>query len=138
MRTGTYTQRRKGSFIGNNGAAQQIWTITLPKSACEIRFKVLSQTTKLVFGWSYDARFAAETVVPNLINGATNDNFDWNVLNYVSSDYGNALLGSSTEEIVIRKTIDMPNALFVFPVSSGDTNTAELHWQIVGGSNNGY
>tara|TARA_Y100001973_G_C5198640_1_gene336044 strand:+ start:772 stop:1182 length:411 start_codon:yes stop_codon:yes gene_type:complete len=136
MKRGTYVERRTFIVGSDPSNPQPCISISLPKNCTEIRFKVESETNRVQYGYSFDPSFNRPTIVPNEINGAIAENYNWYGLSYDGSTGFSAF--PATKEVIIRKTEDMPNTMYVFVSMTGANSQAVLFYQIIGGSNNGY
>jgi hypothetical protein len=136
MKRGTYTQRRTFIVTDDPTKQQPVLSVSLPKNCTEIRFFIESGSTKVTFGYSFDPFFNRPTIIPNTINGAIAENFDWNSMLY--SGMTGIETKQATKQIIIRKTEDMPNTMYVFVSGTSANSQCVLNYQIVGGSNNGY
>ena len=136
MKRGTYTHRKPFIVTNDPTAEQPVLSVSLPKNCTEIRFFVESESSKVTFGYSFDPFFNRPTVIPNTINGAISENFDWNSMLY--SGMRGFEAKEATKQVIIRKTEDMPNTMYVFCSGTSNNSQCVLNYQIVGGSNNGY
>ena len=137
MKRGTYTERRPFTVTGDPSAEQPITSISLPQNCTEIRFFLECESTKVTFGYSFDPFFNRPTIIRNNINGAIAQNFDWNTIPYSGTMTGFSTF-PCTKQIIIRKTEDMPNTMYVFVSGTGTNAQCILNYQVIGGSNNGY
>lgn len=130
-----YAGRIVGSCDGNNNNAQQVLTLSLPQSACELRFRVWSQSSKNQFAYSFEPRYDNVEVIPSELQGTQNT--DYRILAQSSA----SVLATPfviSEEIVIRNPKQLPERLNVLVYNTGTISPIYLDYQIIGGKNNGY
>jgi len=130
-----YAGRIVGSCDGNNGNPQEVLTLSLPKSACELRFRVWSTSSKNQFAYSFEPRYDNVQVIPSDLQGLQNT--DYRILAQSPS----AIVISQfviSEEIIIRNAKELPERLNILVYNTGSSSPVYLDYQIIGGNNNGY
>ena len=132
MRTGSYVGRIYKTFNGNPTAAEPVFTIPLPNYACEVRFKV-EGSSKNTFAYSFDPKYNTPTVVPNDVQL---DNTLFSL--QVATDLAGFAGLQTTKEVVWRHADNMPNALFIVPMTTGSSGQMICSYSIIGGKNHGY
>ena len=130
-----YAGRIVGSCDGNNNNAQQVLTLSLPKSACELRFRVWSQSAKNQFAYSFEPRYDNVEVIPIDLQGTQNT--DYRMLVQSSGAVANSPYVAS-EEIIIRNPKELPERVNILVYNTGSISPFYLDYQIIGGNNNGY
>lgn len=130
-----YAGRLVGRTSGNNGAAHKVLTLSLPKNACEVRFRVITPSSKNQFAYSFEPRYDNIEVVPNELK--SNTNTDYWLLVQTSDAVINSPYGVS-EDIIIRSPTTLPGRINFLVWNSGTNEDFSVYYQIIGGKNNGY
>jgi len=130
-----YAGRLVGQTSGNNGADHKVLTLSLPKNACEVRFRVVCGSSKNQFAYSFEPRYDNISVVPNELK--LDSNTDYWLLAQTSNAVAN-LTYIVSEDIIIRSPTTLPGRVNFLVWNTGTVDTWYVYYQIIGGKNNGY
>ena len=133
----SYAGQMRAFTTGVNNQPQEVLSLSLPKSACEVRFRVLSTNSKVFFGYSFEPSYDVEKINPEQTFGLDFDlRTDYRPLVCPKVDFANQ--SGSTEEIIIRSPTSLPERINFFVTHSGDASNWWVSYQIIGGKQNGY
>ncbi len=130
-----YAGRLVGKTTGNNGAEHKVLTLSLPKNACEVRFRVMTSNSKNQFAYSFEPRYDNISVVPNEVKSSANTDY------WLLAQTTNAILTEEytvSEDIIIRSPTTLPGRINFLVWNSGTNGEYYVFYQIIGGKNNGY
>lgn len=118
-----------------------VYSIVIPQEADEIRFQVISNSSKNAFSYSFDDMFN----VPSVTEAIAKNSLSIYKLYFTDANGGflKSAMGGSigfSQEIVIRNPSDFGQAIYFVGYEIGtDSSKWTVQWQVIGGCNtNGY